>query len=39
MGAAELRRKVEELAGGRLHGVLDDRSRPAAGVLAAAGLA
>jgi hypothetical protein len=38
MDAAALRDKVHELAGERLEGVLDDSARPAADVLAAAGL-
>jgi 2-methylcitrate dehydratase PrpD len=36
---AQLEAKVRSLAGGRLDGVLDDPARPAADVLAAAGLA
>ena len=38
MDARALQRKVEELAGDRLSGVLDDPARSAADVLAAAGL-
>jgi 2-methylcitrate dehydratase PrpD len=39
VGAAELTRKLRDLAGDRLDAVLDDRDAPAAKVLAAAGLA
>ena len=38
MDGAQLAAKIRELAGDRLDGVLDDRHRPAAEVLAAAGL-
>jgi hypothetical protein len=38
MDAAALRAKVHDLAGDRLHGVLDDVSAPAGAVVAAAGL-
>jgi 2-methylcitrate dehydratase PrpD len=38
LGENELAAKVRDLAGNRLDGVLDDPGRPAAGVLAAAGL-
>jgi hypothetical protein len=38
MDAAALAGKLEDLAGDRLHGALDDRGRPAAELLQAAGL-